>query len=235
MDVYGQYVHSSHLGMYFEIGWTWLRNGSIRLSDFIHGAGVPTTTINDPFASTNLGLGVLYALDLPDATLTFHVGAMLATSPDDWNLLANYFLAMGRVTEWEQFTPSMNWARGGATLNGGTASLFYQADVSLSLGFPTHDDLTGFNVFHANVGIGGAAGPIRVLAELANIVTYDENDYFWSHALSLGVRYATDSPWSPHVAYQMAFRLADGVAGHTVMLGVVYTFGKGKKPAESGG
>jgi hypothetical protein len=218
LDLYGQWINKSHFGVYGQAGWTWFSGVSL----YDVGIGPSKVPLDSTFAGTNLGFGGLYVWDSGPATVTFHAGATVAVSPSDWNAVGNIFSVIGRVSDWEQFAPDMNWARGGVTVRGELGRFFYQGDLSLSLGFSNDSSLSDYDILHANVASGIVLERFRVLGELANTMTFDSHDNHWFHELSVGGRYVFAGGFSVHAAYQIPFTATSGTAGTIFLAGVAY-------------
>jgi hypothetical protein len=225
-DAYAQFVTRSHFGGYLRFGVTHLHNQGLRESDLTPNWEPfwPDHKLHSPTAGTNMEFGGFYLLGLPDFGLdvTFHVAGVLPTGPslDDWNALANLFTFMGRVSDYEQIAPGMGWIRGGVIAAGTQGLFFYQVDVSASMGFSKHDNVSNFGVFHTNLGGGGTFGAVSLLAELANMVTISSDDDSWIHAVSFSAIFGLGRV-RPRVSYMLPFD-SEGTFGNVFLVGFTW-------------
>jgi len=167
-EVFGQFVAQSGLGFYVAFPFA---------KSF--GDGVPEGELDGETSIGDLDVGGLYVISAPELSWVFRLGLALPTaSEDDGDFVTNFYGQQFRLTDIALVYPNDYFARLSVSPLYHAHSLFLRIDLGVDVPF-AEDDPTFYPadpIGRLNLGAGVDLGQIALMAELATIVEFDDDD-----------------------------------------------------------
>ena len=182
LEIYGQYVTRSGIGIYGSLPLTASFGAPTDAEDPVPPDAVP----NDAVSLSNLELGGLYVVTKsPTLSFVFHLGVSAPTATDGRDESATRFAGvMPRSTDLVNTTGDWH-ARIGFSPLIYTDKLFLRFDLGFDVAFAEVDP----HVLRFNLGGGVDLGAVALSLELANSVSFLDGDEDFLDVLALTVRF----------------------------------------------
>ena len=185
IEPYGQYVHTSGVGVYGAIPITASFGDE---DDLIFGD-------QDDVAAGNLDLGLLYVLDGPTLSWVFRGGVALPTADDEIDgVLTNLAGVWPRLTDRALAQRDATYVRLAVSPLVHAQTLFLRADVGVDIGI-ADDEVDADELLRLNLAAGVDVGVVALSFELATLAAFDDvdDDEDWVHTLAFAARFMTEA------------------------------------------